>query len=281
MAKDSNIPWCNDTINPWIGCCKIQAGCKNCYIMRSFPGRKAKARDIPIMGTPDKSRRIKTKHWDKKLASFERLAIREQRRRIVFAGSLCDVFEDNPQVGEWRDDYLDLLANYSYNKRLVHLLLTKRPENIARMVPVDWMLDWPENIAIGTSAATQKDLDRNLPHLLKIPAWSHFVSLEPLIEPVRIAKYLSPVIYDHPLRWVIVGGESGTPRREFRADWARIVFEKCRIFNVAFFMKALGGPASNKREDMSDFPHDLRVRLYPPEFEVEGVNLTKGIFEEI
>ena len=31
MAMDSKIEWCDHTVNAWIGCAKVSAGCANCY----------------------------------------------------------------------------------------------------------------------------------------------------------------------------------------------------------------------------------------------------------
>lgn len=31
MSENSNIQWTDDTYNPWRGCTKVSAGCKNCY----------------------------------------------------------------------------------------------------------------------------------------------------------------------------------------------------------------------------------------------------------
>jgi protein gp37 len=61
---------------------------------------------------------------------------------------------------------------------------------------------------------------------------------------------------------VIVGGESGRHARPMSLAWARDLLRQCRQANVAFFMKQLGG-YPDKREEISDFPFDLRVRQFP------------------
>lgn len=31
MARNTNIEWCDHTVNLWWGCSKVHTGCKNCY----------------------------------------------------------------------------------------------------------------------------------------------------------------------------------------------------------------------------------------------------------
>ena len=31
MGKNSKIEWCDNTLNPWIGCQKVSPGCDHCY----------------------------------------------------------------------------------------------------------------------------------------------------------------------------------------------------------------------------------------------------------
>jgi protein gp37 len=48
-------------------------------------------------------------------------------RRRVFCASLADVFEDRPELDEWRSDLWELIQA---TPNLDWLLLTKRPEHI-------------------------------------------------------------------------------------------------------------------------------------------------------
>ena len=91
------------------------------------------------------------------------------------------------------------------------LLLTKRPENIPAMIPTTAVnhLGWNgtlagywhqakklrPNVWLGTSIASQADADRNIPLLLKCRDLSPvlFVSAEPLLGPVDLSPFGSPV----------------------------------------------------------------------------------------
>ena len=61
-----------------------------------------------------------------------------------------------------------------------------------------------ETTKIGTSVEDQPSMDERGPRLLKIRAKVLFLSLEPLLGPVEITKYLAT----GQIGWVICGGES-------------------------------------------------------------------------
>jgi protein gp37 len=70
--------------------------------------------------------------------------------------------------------------------------------------------------------------------LLTVPASVRFLSLEPLLSPLR----------DLPLRgvqWVIVGGESGPGARPMDSGWVRPIRAQCLAQGVPFFFKQWGG----------------------------------------
>lgn len=111
-------------------------------------------------------------------------------------------------------DLIDATPNLDW------LLLTKRPENIARMMPEyvrtspseNWFFDPEEqkrrglthagphkstvsvsgvgvvrqNVWIGTTIEDQKTADERIPHLLRVPAKVRFLSCEPLLGPVDL-----------------------------------------------------------------------------------------------
>ena len=87
------------------------------------------------------------------------------------------------------------------------LLLTKRHEHVARMVP--WDRSWPDNVWLGTTIETQVWAKRRAPELLKHPARVRFVSCEPLLGPVDLTPRLERTAKRNGIDWVIAGGESG------------------------------------------------------------------------
>jgi protein gp37 len=284
MGERTGIAWTDHTFNPWIGCQKIAAGCLNCYAEKETRPRVLRSRGIETWGP--KGQRVVTSdaYWKQPL-KWNRQAEEDGVRRRVFCGSMCDVFEARDDLIHARARLATLIEK---TPALDWLLLTKRPENAWRFWP--WIKsdgtdsgerdEWyPPNVWLGTSASTQKDLNRNVPHLLRCPASVRFMSLEPLIEAVDLFRTFDGMVLDHPESpdWVIVGGESGVRARPCRIDWIRLVVSQCRAAGVACFVKQMGsrfiGWEAKYLEDPErpdakggnpeEWPEDLRVREFP------------------
>jgi protein gp37 len=109
-------------------------------------------------------------------------------RRRVFTGSMCDIF-DNRAPEAWRADLWRLIAA---TPDLTWMLLTKRPQNIAGMLPPDWGAGW-RNVWLGCTAENQAEAARRIPALLEIPAAAvRFLSIEPMLEAVDLGRWLGP-----------------------------------------------------------------------------------------
>jgi hypothetical protein len=189
--------------------------------------------------------------------------------RRVFAQSLSDTFEDRhdalcvvgarPRLGDvdGRTTLEVLRAEFfaatDESRALIFQLLTKRPENVLRMVPASWLARWPAHVWIGATCENQEEAERRLPHLLRIPAPVRFVSVEPMLGPVRLNFGVPdphPVAFEGELMpalagldWVICGGESaqgGHTARPFDLAWARNLRDQCRAAGVPFFLKQMG-----------------------------------------
>lgn len=270
MGKNSAIEWTDHTFNPWIGCTKVSQGCKHCYAETLMDKRYGRVKWGPA-GTRS---RTSEANW-KKPFKWNRQAEEEGRRYRVFCASLADVFEDNPQVEEWREELL--CGVIEQTPHLEWLLLTKRPENVLGMVPGNWLIEpgtlsvlplkegWPENVRIGTSASTQEALEERVSHLLQIPS-PNLLSLEPLLERVNLWRFAptdegfgtlydyrgtypfyqamgwpdKPIVRQKGIDWVIVGGESGHTARPMDVRWARDIVRQCRDAGVPVFVKQLG-----------------------------------------
>ncbi len=265
--KDSKIEWTTHTFNPWQGCTRVSPGCQHCYAETMMDKRYGKVKWGPL------GKRIRTSadYWKQPL-KWNREAVAAGERRRVFCASLADVFEDKPdqpEMNEWRTELFDLIYETPW---LDWLILTKRPENVLRMVP--WMFHhpdffgWPSNVWIGTSVENQEQADKRIPELLKIPAAVRFLSVEPMLGPVDLhsswaiggqfchkcggfgwydeddvvcPRCVQPGWTTHAkIHWVIVGGESGPEARPMNPDWARGIRDQCREARVPFFFKQWG-----------------------------------------
>lgn len=253
MAEDSNIEWTKHTFNPWEGCQKVGPGCDHCY---------AEARDQRFTGGAHwgphaARRRTSAANW-KRVLQWDRRAWEAGKRHRVFCASLADVFDNHASIlPEWR---ADLWALIRATPSLDWMLLTKRPGNIAAMLPPDWGDGWP-NVWLGCTVVNQDEADRDIPKLLAVPARVRFLSMEPLLGPVDLTELKNPAVtigehiysaldcdvdpeddewHGAKIHLVIVGGESGPGARAMHPDWARSLRDQCQAAGAAFFFKQWG-----------------------------------------
>jgi protein gp37 len=144
---------------------------------------------------------------------------------------------DNQVEGAWRADRFNLIEA---TPSLDWLLLTKRPQNIEKMLPKSWPEHGLSNVWLGTTAEDQARFDQRWPVLSRIPAAVRFISYEPAIGPLR----LNPRHATQP-DWLIAGGESGHGARPMNANWVRDVIDDCKSFGVAPFFKQWGAVSNN------------------------------------
>lgn len=238
MGEKTGIEYCDGTWNPWQGCHKVSEGCRNCYMYRE----KSRFGQDPYVVVRSKD------------ATFN--APLKWKNQRVFVCSWSDFFVK--EADAWRDEAWEVMRRAETN---TFLLLTKRPERIRKCLPRDWMnienwkdLGW-ENVWMGISVEDQVQADIRVPQLREVIARHRWISAEPLLEKI-IIPYIGSVY------WVVVGGESGPDCRPFDVEWARVLLAQARSYRIPFFMKQLGG-WPDKRDKLSDFPEDLRVREWP------------------
>ncbi|WP_273785572.1 phage Gp37/Gp68 family protein [Brucella intermedia] len=232
MAMNSTIEWTDHTFNPWTGCTNISPGCDNCYAEAwSKRSGHVKWGNSPRKRTTEAY--WKAPHiWQQKAAAF---AAQHARRQRVFCASLADVF-DNQVDPSWRADLFRVIRD---TPSLDWQLLTKRPQNIRKMLPEDWGTAGYPNVWLGFTAEDQIRFDQRKRFLAEIPAAVWFVSYEPAIGPLRIAES------DPKPHWLISGGESGHNARPMNCQWARDIVNDCNKFGIAAFHKQWGAYGNN------------------------------------
>jgi protein gp37 len=222
MAENSAITWTHHTFNPWWGCFKISPGCTHCY---------ADAFDHRLGGRhwgKDAERKFfGEKHWNEPRKWAKRAAAAGVRER-VFCASMADVFEDRRDLDAERAKLWPLIRE---TPSLDWLLLTKRPDAIDRLFPVDV----PPNIWLGTTVE-DADYAWRVADLVRIPALVHFVSWEPALSPIAqlIPRWTG-------IDWLVCGDESGRVRRPAEVDWFRAARDACERQGIAFHMKQWAG----------------------------------------
>jgi protein gp37 len=154
-----------------------------------------------------------------------------KKPNVIFVNSMSDLFhEDIPD--EFIMKVFDTMKQAYWH---TFQILTKRSK---RMLKIANRLPWPENIWMGVTVETSKQLFR-LYDLEKVPAFIRFVSMEPLLGPIHRFPY---EIVD----WVIVGGESGPYSRPMKESWVIEIRNQCIKHGIPFFFKQWGGVNKKK-----------------------------------
>lgn len=259
MAEFTAISWAHHTFNCWWGCRKVSPACRFCYAERD-----SNRWGIDAWGSKGERRMMSEAYWRRPL-TWNRKALATGEQVRVFCASMADVFEDHPAVVDARARLWDLIEQ---TPALTWMLLTKRPQNIARMAR--WDDDWPPNVWVGVSAETQRFADERIPVLLRVPAAVRFVSAAPLLGTVSLRRYLArprPTSeqvaqvavrhgivsrqytdilrrhFDPPRRgvdWVITEGESGPKARPSHPAWFRALRDEAARAGLPFHHKQNG-----------------------------------------
>jgi len=291
MADQTTIEWTESTWSVITGCTLVSEGCRHCYAaelaatrLKNIPSRKGLARKNAAGEAKFTGEVRFNEQWlDQPL--------RWTRPRKIFVCAHGDLFHESVP-DEWIDRVFAVMALAPQH---TFQCLTKRPgrmrEYLAATDPAPdaptmqdrlWRVHyamralspgvtshvktWPlPNVWLGTSVEDQATADARIPELLATPAAVRFVSAEPLLGPVDIDPYLSPMtvkrsgtigpgrLFCPRLDWIIVGGESGRRARPMHPDWARSLRDQCQAAGVAFLFKQWGAWAP----DRLALPEDL------------------------
>tara|TARA_R110002020_G_scaffold383182_1_gene593840 strand:- start:1720 stop:2715 length:996 start_codon:yes stop_codon:yes gene_type:complete len=265
--KHTNIHWSDSTWNTHNGCQKISPGCDNCYAdSQTGPNSRTGfgTGDKPLIfgkgrvsakgtnGTQSWEviqgrKKMAESNWKKPLTRNNRAA-KNQSIALSFSNSMGDWLEDNPYVNELRPRLWDIIRKTPY----IHWqLCTKRANRIEECLPPDWN-DYENgypNVWLGVSVESKPWAFRANKYLSNIRAAVRFVSFEPALEPIHDALDYTNI------DWVIVGGESGTNRRPFDMNWAKLMQKECEANNVTFFFKQEGAHYSGRNPFLDGEKH--------------------------
>lgn len=244
MSDNSTIEWTDATWNPVTGCTKVSPGCDHCYA-ETFSER--------FRGTPGH-------HFERGFDLTlrpERLdqPLRWKKPRRVFVNSMSDLFHDSIP-----DEFIaDVFARMWWAPQHTFQVLTKRHGRMRSIMPrilanlrqretdlalVDCPtpLAWPlPNVWLGVSVEDQRWADIRIPALIDTPARVRWISAEPLLGPIDLARTDKDVFVDGGLDWVVVGGESGRGARPMDPAWAQLLRDQCQAARVPFLFKQWGG----------------------------------------
>lgn len=252
--EGTGISWTDLTFNPWIGCQKVSPACDHCYAEGLATSRLGVA-----WGPGAERRRTAPGNWGKPVR-WNRYAAEAGVRLKVFCASLADVF-DNAVDPQWRHDLGELIVG---TPSLDWMLLTKRIGNVRDMAALMFDGEVPANAALGVTIANQTEADRDLPRAIAIKRGLGFrrlfLSMEPLLGPVDLTRYLSGVDL------VIVGGESGPGARLMQYGWARGVRDACVTAGTPFHFKQWGEWVPSAEIGFHGHEHRPSITIPPYEY---------------
>jgi protein gp37 len=270
MGKISKISWTRSTYNHWWICTEYGLGCDLCYA-REFAARFGYkwGKGVPRRFFGQKHNR-EPYNWNEKAK-----LLGEVWR--VFAMSMADWADDEVDRDK-REEFFTIVRE---TEHLTWLLLTKRVKDATNMLPADWGKGYP-NVKFGITCATQKEANRDIPKMLKIPALSYWISAEPQLDDIC---YDDLWLGEGKIEQIVTGGESGSGARPYDVEWARNTIRQCRESKIAAFVKQFGsnplchvkknsdgrvelplllGKSVNYKWDQPEcWPEDLRVQEFP------------------
>jgi len=226
--RTTKIEWTERTWNPITGCSKISEGCEHCYAERMakrLAGRAGYRRGDPFGLTIHLNKMEEPFKWRKPC--------------MVFVCSMGDIFHEGV-VDAFRDvvfNQMEVCPEHTFQ------VLTKRPQNALRYLGKPRHLPALKNLWLGVTAENQARADERIPILLQIPAAVRFVSVEPMLGPVNMAKVPGlnkcgsagqDLVKNF---WVICGPETGPGARKMEIQWARGLRDQCEVAGVPFFYK--------------------------------------------
>lgn len=147
------------------------------------------------------------------------------------------MFEDGRDLDSKRARLWALIAD---TPRLDWLLLTKRPQNVARLAP--YGNNWPENVWLGATAENQKWFDKRMAELTALQARILFLSCEPLLGSLNLLQWIERARRGEcrMVDWVIAGGESGHHARPMHPEWLTSIRDQCVDAGIRFHFKQWG-----------------------------------------
>ena len=251
MALNSAIEWTHHTANLWWGCTKVHEGCDNCYA-------ETWANRYGVAWGNDALRKEVKSVWGAFLGMQAKAKAANEIHR-VFVGSMMDIFEKPmatvTHAGESTGQTTDVLRSRFFEEivpncpNLMFLLLTKRPSNINKIIPISWIHNQPHNVAYGASVVNESTAFDVQRHFQKVNG-KKFFSVEPQLDFIDFSK---PGMLDG-IQWLIQGGESGARKRPFNTDWARHTAQVCQGLGVAYFFKQV--------DKVQPVPDDLMIRQF-------------------
>lgn len=282
MGTDSEIAWCDHTLNFWRGCTKVSAGCDNCYMYRQA---KQYGWDPTVVTRCGESIWRQPNIFNPQASPVE---YKWKAGDRVFVCSWSDFFHED--ADQWRHAAWAVIRG---RPDLNWIITTKRIEEAYACLPDDFNSEDYPNIMFMPTCENQEMADKRIPPALELKEMYRWikigVSIEPILgainleyikdfsHPNKFVKYeriyalsgersiIGNRITNEKLDQVIVGGESGPGARPMHPDWARGVRDQCVATGVPFFFKQWGEWLHLSQNNLTAFTRtDRKTSLREP-----------------
>lgn len=260
MSKETHIQWCDSSNNP-------QMGCEGCELVKGWDKPKCYAKTLTdryagLKGWPENFETPKI-FMDRvpKMIQWSDLTGTDRPEkpwlngypRLIFLNDMGDTFSAG-MPDNWFKDVLPPIIGSPHQ----YLVLTKWPK---RFQQFNEKHPIPDNVWPGTTITSQKTAFRaNSLTFGKIP----WLSVEPLWGYVDLSNWIGH------MKWVIVGGESGTNPEPCKLEWIEDIILQCKTYGVPVFVKQLGAVLAKQMglndragRDWSEWPEHIRIREMP------------------
>lgn len=189
--------------NAWVGCTPVSTACRNCYVKTPFCNEFNPIPDIDYpFGT------------------------------VLDVCLKSDFFiEDADHLRQQAWEEIKSHPNY------IFLIITKRASRIKDCLPPDWGDGYP-NVILSVTAENQALADERIPHLLDIPCHHRWISVCPMIRPIRLSQYLSTGLIEC-VEACGEKGHGGTPRQT-KYEWVEYLSHQCKAHDVRFSLMFVG-----------------------------------------
>ncbi len=275
MGKESEISWCDSSKNLWWGCQAVSPECDDCYAEnwaeRCGFSDKPGAKQFKIWGQDERRRMLNQQVDD--VMSWNTAAAKAGMPRRVFWNSMSDMFENRREFDAPRALAFEAMERTPF---LTHLILTKRPHEMGRLLPPRWV-DYNNRIHLPNIwAGVTIGLESSAWRWAELRKWGSafsklFISYEPALGPVDFRRFMIPnatfachkcaLVTDlkHPPLecpgcksknyWcgsfrmpdlVIAGGESQKRARPPHPDWFRQARDQVTAAGGVFHFKQWG-----------------------------------------
>lgn len=204
--------------NPWHGCHKLSAGCRNCYVYR---GDSKHGKDSSIV--------TKTEKFGLPLQRKRDKTYKIPSGNLVYTCFTSDFLIE--EADEWRSEAWLMMHE---RQDLHFLFITKRIDRLQECLPADWG-DGYDNVTICCTMENQERVDYRLPIYKATPVKHKVIICEPLLTPIDFKDNLGSWVEQ-----IVAGGESGKEARVCDYDWVLDIRRQCVEHEINFWFKQTG-----------------------------------------